>query len=274
MNYRHAFHAGNHADVLKHWTLTLCLKRLAAKPTAFAVLDTHAGRGLYDLASEEAQRSPEWRDGAGRVFDWSQAPPQIARYREILLGFAPGAYPGSPLIAAAMLRGHDRLAACELHPQEALALKHALAHDKRAQTHARDGYEGMKALTPFPEKRGLVLIDPPYERDDDLARAVSALKTGLSRFGHAVYLWWRPLKDFNAIARADAELAMAGKPMARADLAVGDPATAKGLAASSMLAINPPYGVAEAWAAAGPALAGRLEACPGGFFRVRTWLMT
>lgn len=266
MNYRHAFHAGNHADVLKHWTLALCLERLARKPTAFAVLDTHAGRGAYDLTSDAAVRSPEWRDGVGRLLDWSEAPPALAPYLALLRGLPAHPYPGSPAIAAAMLRPQDRLSACELHPEEVQALRRTLGADKRLQVHHRDGFEAMGALLPPPERRGLVLIDPPYEREDDFARSVGTLKAALDRFGHGVYLWWRPLKSRDVLARVDAELSQAGRPLLRADLAVSDPAASPRLTASSMLIVNPPFGLAENLAAAGPMVSERLALGPGARF--------
>lgn len=269
MNYRHAFHVGNHADVLKHLTLLLILDRLKQKDSPFAVLDTHAGRGVYDLEDDAAQRSPEWRGGIERIWDWADAPAPIARYRAaIAAANADGAlrvYPGSPALAANALRGQDRLAACELHAEEAEALRAALGRRANVQVHARDGYEALGALLPPPERRGLVLIDPPYEAPDELARSADALKQALRRFGHGVFLWWRPLKDAAALDAADAEI---GGPKLRADLAVSAPQLTGKLTASSLLVINPPYEIDAALAQALPALAAKLAIGPGAFGRV------
>ncbi len=259
MNYRHAFHAGNHADVLKHLVLLFCLDHFARKPAAFAVLDTHAGRGFYDLAGEEAQRSPEWRDGVGRLEDWAEAPAIVRGYCAASLQRAGEdqklCYRGSPLLIAGALRAQDRLIACELHPEEHAALKAALAHEARAAIHRRDGYEGLLALTPFPERRGLVLIDPPYEANDELARAAEALARALKRFGHGVYVWWRPLKSAAELARYDGEITA---PYVRADVWVDAPTPEGRLNGSSLMIVNAPHGLEEALAQTLPALAARL----------------
>lgn len=273
MNYRHAFHVGNHADILKHATLALALEHLRRKATPFAVMDTHAGRGLYALDGEEAQRSPEWRDGIGRLWDWPDAPAEFAPLRAALAaanGETLSAYPGSPLQALAGMRAGDRLIACELHPEEAGALRRRLAHDPRAQVHQRDGFEAMAALLPPPERRGLVLIDPPYEdRDLDMSRSIKALKLALTRFGYATYIWWRPLKDLREIEAADAEL-LSGRVVKalRADLAV-DKATPEGrLVASSLLVINPPFPLTDQLGALLPALSARLALSDAAGWRV------
>ena len=264
MNYRHAFHVGNHADILKHAAVALVLEHLRRKATPFAVMDTHAGRGLYALDGEEASRSPEWRDGVGRLWDWADAPAELAPLRAAIAAAntspALAAYPGSPLLALSGMRPDDRLIACELHPEEAGALRRRLAHDPRAQVHQRDGFEAMAALLPTPERRGLVLIDPPYEdRDLDMARTIKALKLALTRFGYATYVWWRPLKDLREVEAADAEL-LYGRVLKalRADLAV-DQATPDGrLVASSLLIVNPPFTLADQLAALLPPLSARL----------------
>jgi 23S rRNA (adenine2030-N6)-methyltransferase len=266
VNYRHAFHAGNHADVLKHIVLVYCLTHLQRKAAPFAVLDTHAGVGLYDLSGEEAARSPEWRDGIGKLWNWSGAPAPIRAYLDAAASFNPDSalrfYPGSPALIEHTLRTSDRLAACELHPADADALKRRFARAPNIQVHVRDGWEAMSALLPFPERRGLVLIDPAYEASDEIERSVEALNAALKRFGHGVYLWWRPLKDMDALARADAEL---DAPHLRADLWIGDPMRNSKLVGSSILAINPPFGLEEALREALLALAQRLDLGSSGF---------
>ena len=260
MNYRHAFHAGNHADVLKHAVLLYCLDSLKRKPAPFAVLDTHAGRGLYDFLSDEAVRSPEWKDGIARLWDWPEPPALIARYLEAVRSFSADgalrAYPGSPALVTTNLRDDDVLIACELHPEEQAALKRALPRQPNVQVHARDGWEALSALLPPPQRRGLVLIDPPYEAPDELTQAARAFGPALKRFGHGSYLWWRPLKSLSALNAADAEArAQGAKDTLRADLWVADIAAEGRLAASSLFLINPPFGLREALKEALPFLA-------------------
>ena len=277
VNYRHAFHVGNHADVLKHVCLTLVVEHLKHKAAPFAVMDTHAGRGSYALDGQEAQRSPEWRGGVGRLWDWADAPAAMTPYLAALKTANPdGAlaqYPGSPALALGGLRAGDRLVACELHPEEAGALKRRFEEDPRAQIHQRNGFEAMSALLPFTERRGVVLIDPPYEdRDLETIQCIRALRAALDRFGHGIYMWWRPVKDVRETDIADAELLHGpglGRTLnaLRVDLAV-DRVTPEGrLVASSMLIVNPPYTLAPALAEILPALAARLALSDGAGWR-------
>ncbi len=270
MNYRHAFHAGNHADVLKHMVLIYVLAHLRRKDAAFAVLDTHAGIGLYDLESSEAQRSPEWQGGIAKLWEWRDAPAPVRALREAVAAFNAGDarrfYPGSPALIAQALRAQDRLLACELHPDDGQTLRRRFARQDNVQTHVRDGYEAMSALLPFAERRGLVLIDPPYEKLDDMAQAIGAIQAALKRFGHGIYVWWRPLKDEQTLARADAEL---GAPFLRADLWVDDPARTSKLVGSSLAIVNPPFGLEDALRETLPALAQNLAAGAAGW-RLRT----
>jgi 23S rRNA (adenine2030-N6)-methyltransferase len=250
VNYRHAFHAGNHADVLKHAVLLFCLDALKRKDAPFAVLDTHAGRGLYDLGGPEAARSPEWQDGVARLWDWPNPPAMVARYVSALRSFnADGdlhTYPGSPPLIVVNLRENDVLAACELHPEEHAALRRALPRAANIQVHARDGWEALGALLPPAQKRGLVLIDPPYEAPDELAHSARALGLALKRFGHGMYLWWRPMKNERALDAADAEaVAQGAKQTLRVDLWVNTPSPDGKLVGSSLLLINPPFGLEE-----------------------------
>jgi 23S rRNA (adenine2030-N6)-methyltransferase len=276
MNYRHAFHAGNHADVLKHVCLALVIDHLKHKAAPFAVMDTHAGRGGYALDGQEAQRSPEWRAGVGRVWDWPEAPAAMAPFLEALRGVNESgelhAYPGSPLIALAGMREQDRLIACELHPEEAGVLRRRLEDDPRAQVHQRNGFEAMGALLPFTERRGLVLIDPPYEdRDHETIQTIRALRAALDRFGHGVYMWWRPVKDVREIDMADGEL-FHGRTLKtlRVDLAVDRVDPEGRLVASSVLIVNPPYTLAPALAELMPALSERLAATEAAGWRMET----
>lgn len=253
MNYRHAFHAGNHADVLKHAFMLLCLEYMARKPGPISFLDTHAGRGLYDLTGEEAQRSPEWRAGAARVFDWPERPPALAPFQRALRdlnGDHLHHYPGSPWLAANALRSQDSLSLCELHPQECMALRRVILWDgqslqRRADVHERDGFEALRGLLPLPHKRALILIDPSYEHELDVLRTVSALRAARVRMRQAVFIWWRPLKQAALIDAADGELSTDDRFSAlRLDLIVrGQPSL--GLGGSSLLIVNAPFAVHE-----------------------------
>lgn len=261
MNYRHAFHAGNHADILKHAVLLACLAAIAKKPAPFCVLDAFAGAGAYDLHSIEAARSPEWRDGVGRLVEWREAPTLVA---PLIDAAHNAAYPGSPTLILERLRADDRLIACDLHPDECTKLRARIGGDARAHVHQRDGFAALTALLPFAEKRGLILLDPPYERPDELARSVEALKGAVQRFRQGVYLWWRPEKPGLDLAGADrAVITHAKLEWLRARLAVDDPRATTKLVASSMLVLNPPFGLRAALEDALPAIGARLARGPG-----------
>lgn len=270
MNYRHAFHAGNHGDVLKHLALVLVLDALKRKPTPFAVLDTHAGRGLYDLGGEEAERSPEWRSGVGRLWGQGGLPTPLANFLATLGRFNPdGAlrcYPGSPALVAEALRAGDELAACELHPEEHAALKTAMRGRPGVRIHARDGWEALGALLPPAQRRGLVLIDPPYEPPGELERAAAALVAAMRRFRHGIYLWWRPLKSESALDAVDSEIANFGiGESLRADLWIDTPRPDGKLVGSSLLLLNPPFGIERDLELCLPALADLLAAGRSGW---------
>jgi 23S rRNA (adenine2030-N6)-methyltransferase len=238
MNYRHAFHAGNVADCAKHALLVWLVRALARKPAAFRVLDTHAGRGRYDLMAE-AERTGEWRDGIARLL--GDAPAPLGDYVGLVERL--GLYPGSPLLVRAMLRPGDRLACCELHPDDAAALRRLFAHDEQVAVHHRNGYEAVRALLPPPERRGLVLLDPPFERDDEWARLLDALREGARRFPGGVYAAWYPIKG-RAAPRAfhDAVRAAGLRDTVAAELWLREPVDAARLNGCGLLVRNPPYG--------------------------------
>lgn len=270
MNYRHAFHVGNHADVLKHIALVFCLDALKRKPAPFAVLDTHAGRGSYDLFSDEAMRSPEWQQAIGRIWDWHGAPEPVTRYLEAVRARNEDGvlryYPGSPLLIAEALRDGDVLQACELHPEDFAALRRTLGRTPLVHLHERDGWEALSGLLPPPQRRGLVLIDPPYEAPDELSVAARALGPALKRFGHGAYLWWRPLKSESALNAADAEARAQGATKTlRADLWVDTPTPEGRLMGSSIFLVNPPFGLEEALRASLPALCDKLATGAAGW---------
>jgi 23S rRNA (adenine2030-N6)-methyltransferase len=211
MNYRHAYHAGNFADVLKHAVLLALIESLKAKPTPFALIDTHAGSGCYALDGKEAGKTGEYKDGiarllfpdlhpAGTTASSGSLPPLLRRWLDAILAL-PGnedglkLYPGSPLQAAQAMRAEDSAQLCELHPEEAARLRELFHRDTRVHVHHRDGYEALKALLPPKEKRGLVLIDPPYEAQEAEYRLVEkALKEALQRWPTGIYAVWYPIK--------------------------------------------------------------------------------
>ena len=205
MNYRHIFHAGNFADVFKHIVLSLLFKALKRKDKAFCYLDTHAGSGIYNLYSEAAQKTQEFNNGIGRIMGLTDIPPLITEYVSIIrelntqnnLQF----YPGSPLIAQALLREQDKMILCELHQTTVDQLKQNLWRDKRVAIHHQDGYQSLKAFLPPKEKRGLVLIDPPFERNDEYENIIKLLKQALQRWENGIYVIWYPIKDKNNVKR-------------------------------------------------------------------------
>lgn len=205
MNYRHAYHAGNFADVFKHTILLALLDALTAKAKPLCYFETHAGRGSYRLDGTEAETTGEWREGIGRLLAAATKPPTaIRRYIEAVRSFNPDGelhtYPGSPLLAAQALRANDRLVLCDLQTDEAAALRTTLHHDPRVHVHARDGYAALHALLPPAEKRGLVLIDPPFEaQEGEFTALVAALAEAHARWPTGVYAVWYPIKSQRTI---------------------------------------------------------------------------
>jgi 23S rRNA (adenine2030-N6)-methyltransferase len=267
MNYRHAFHAGNHCDVLKHAALCLVLERLKAKDKAFAVLDTHAGRGLYDLQSEAALRTDEHAGGVGRVLGRDDAPAALAPYIDAVRRANPFGglrwYPGSPVIVADALRPGDSAKFCELHPQERAALGAALAGRRGLRIFDRDGYQAVRAFLPPVERRGLVLIDPPFEQPGEFDRLAGALQDGLARWATGVFMIWRPVKDAAGWRRflSTAEAMGAGEAL-NVELHIRGPVDDK-LTGSGLYIVNPPFGLSESLAGLLPWLAARLAIGPG-----------
>lgn len=265
MNYRHGFHAGNHADVLKHLVLLALLDTLRDKDTPFFVLDTHAGRGSYPLQGEQAQRTGEAAGGILRLQQAAPAePPLLHRYLEAIAAAQaehPGDYPGSPRLVAAALRADDRLAACELQPEEAAALKACLAGDRRCHVHQRDGYEAVKALLPPREGerrigRALVLVDPPYEAQEaEYPKVLEAVRDGLARMPQAQFAIWYPIKKRALLApflRQAAKLPVRSALVA--ELLVRPDDSPLRMNGSGMLLLNPAWRLDGQIAPALPAL--------------------
>jgi 23S rRNA (adenine2030-N6)-methyltransferase len=276
MNYRHAYHAGNFADVLKHAALVAVLLHLRKKDTPFAVIDAHGGRGLYDLSSEEAGKTGEAQDGIGRVLAADTLPGVLLAHRDIVRSFGEGVCPGSPLIAAKLLRSRDRLVAIEKHPEEFAALKGALQGVARARVINGDFRRELKSLVPPPERRGVILIDPPYEAEGELAEAARAIIDAHRRFASGIYIMWYPAKDRAAVAAATGELLNAGiNSLLQLELNVDGPVVAKTdrtgppLSASGLLVVNPPFGFADEMKLVLPYLAQLLGRGPAAAFSLR-----
>lgn len=278
MNYRHAFHAGNFADVFKHAVLALVLDHLRAKEKPFRVMDTHAGAGRYDLEGTEASRTGEARHGIQALIGTpGNGPPLLPALRPYLdalkrLDAGRRFYPGSPLLAHALLRPQDKLQLAELHAQEAAALERLFAGDTRVSIEAGDGFRRLRGWLPPRERRGVVLIDPPYEAKDEAVRAASGLRHALNRWPTGIFLLWYPVKDrASADALVEAMAPMAASRLLRAELLVWPDQMGHRLNGSGLLIANPPWRLAEDIDALLPALHARLRRtdCPPGFCR---WL--
>lgn len=249
MNYRHAFHAGNFADVVKHVVLTRIIEYLKRKEKAFRVIDTHAGVGLYDLSSDEAHRTGEWKGGIGRLLD---AKPDGEKHR-LLKAFVdcvdsinePGKvarYPGSPLIVRHLLRKQDRLTAIELHPEDAAALRNLFAGDHQVRVIELDGWLALGAHLPPKEKRGIVLIDPPFEKESEFDRMVSGLKRAYRRWPGGIYAFWYPFKDRVVVSAFRSALSESGIPdIVDITLEIRAPSPESRLDGSGMIVVNSPY---------------------------------
>jgi 23S rRNA (adenine2030-N6)-methyltransferase len=265
MNYRHGYHAGGFTDVLKHTALCELLRLLTAKDKKLFVLDTHAGAGGYDLAGGQARRTAEAEAGIVRLAAAPRIgmPPAVARYLAAVaaydrkFGRATGRlkrYPGSPRLIRSAVRPGDRFVACELHPEEALALKREFAGDGAVEVRQADGYKAMKALLPPRERRGLVLIDPPFEAADEFERLLRALRQGVRRFATGCYALWYPIKD-EAAAAFGRELAAFKALTLELSLEGIEPGR---LAACGLAVINPPWRFEESMREALPWIAERL----------------
>lgn len=279
MNYRHAYHAGNFADVLKHVVLALVIEHLKKKPAPFRVIDTHAGAGLYDLAGPEAGKTGEWREGIGRL---TAAPlsvdaetllaPYIAAVRGENAVGALTRYPGSPRIARFLMRPGDRLVANELHPEEHARLDKLFARDPATRVLGLDAWVALKSLLPPKERRGVVLVDSPFEAPNEHERLVSGLLDVTRRFATGTYLLWYPVKEPAAARSFHRALAALHLPkLLQVDLTVRAAAAHNVLIGTGLIVLNPPHTLCGQLATLLPALSGVLAAPGRGSFRMG-WL--
>jgi 23S rRNA (adenine2030-N6)-methyltransferase len=279
LNYRHAFHAGSFADVIKHAVLCRILTHLRAKPAPFRVIDTHAGAGLYRLDGDEASRGGEWHDGIARVLD-AKLPPDIAAllapYLDVIGALndrgALRVYPGSPALVRAWLRSDDRLIACELEPDAVRSLASQLRGDTRIKALEVDGWTALSAHVPPPERRGLVLVDPPFEADDDFYKLSHGLAAGHRKWATGIYMLWYPIKgraEPDALAKRIGKLGI-GKVL-RAELMVAPMTDISRLNGSGLIVVNPPWTLESELSTLLPALAALLGRDGKGGFRL-DWL--
>lgn len=250
MNYRHAFHAGNHADVLKHQTLARIIALLKKKEAPFAYLDSHAGVGLYDLQGDQASRTGEWQEGIGRLWERPDLPEVLADYLGVIRALnADGSlrfYPGSPELARQLSREQDRLHLNEKHPEDGRLLKENMAGDRRVAVHLGEGWHVPRALLPTREKRVLLLIDPPFEKVDELERCAQAMNEAIGRMRQAIVVIWYPIKDQRQLKRFYQDLEKTGAPkLLRAELMVHAPDNTLGLNGSGLAIANPPWGLED-----------------------------
>ncbi|VEI59022.1 putative DNA methylase, N-6 adenine-specific [Pasteurella multocida] len=247
LSYRHSFHAGNHADVLKHIVLMLIIESLQQKEKGFYYLDTHAGVGRYRLFSEESEKTAEFEEGIGRLWQCDDLPEEVARYIELIKKFNYGGkelryYAGSPLIAATMLRPQDRALLTELHPSDFPLLRNNFKEFENITTKRDNGFIQVKATLPPKERRGLVLIDPPYELKEDYDLVVNTIEEGYKRFATGVYAIWYPVVLRQQVKRMVRNLENTGiRKILQIELAVRPDTEQRGMTASGMIVINPPW---------------------------------
>ncbi|WP_068315719.1 23S rRNA (adenine(2030)-N(6))-methyltransferase RlmJ [Polycladidibacter hongkongensis] len=253
MNYRHIYHAGNIGDVLKHITQTLIIEYLKKKPAPFRVFDTHAGIGIYDLSSEQAQKTGEWQKGVALVLQAIEAqtiPPQVHQllspWLEVVNQLNPQGnletYPGSPELAKRLLRKEDRLTLTELHPADFASLKETYGNDKKIKVIELDAWLALGSFLPPKERRGLVLIDPAFEVEDEFSRLTDGLSRGYKKWQTGVYAAWYPVKNQRSVANMVLSLAEQGvRNVLRLELSAGRISPDAPMKSSGMLIINPPY---------------------------------
>jgi 23S rRNA (adenine2030-N6)-methyltransferase len=257
LSYQHGYHAGGFADVHKHAALCLLLAHLKQKPAPFCVIDCHAGRGHYDLTGEQANRTGEWQAGIARLLKAAPANEALRPYLDVVADFNEGngltRYPGSPAIAARLMRGTDRLVLIEAHPAEHEELRKAFRRDRRVHMHKRDSFEALPGLVPPAERRGLVLIDPSYEIKTEYLSVPAMVETALHRWSSGIHAIWYPLLPDDRHAPLVAGLEALARPVLIAELT--GPARDQGLRGTGLAVINPPWRFAENLDSAGAEIA-------------------
>lgn len=247
LSYRHSFHAGNHADVLKHIVLMLILENLKQKEKGFYYLDTHAGVGRYRLFGDEAEKTAEFVEGIGRLWDKTDLPSYVQRYVELIKKLNYGGkelryYAGSPLIATQLLRAQDRALLTELHPSDYPLLRNNFKQFENVTAKRDNGFQQLKATLPPKERRGLVLIDPPYELKEDYDLVVEAVEEGYKRFSTGIYAIWYPVVLRQQTKRIIKGLEATGiRKILQIELAIRPDSDQRGMTASGMIVINPPW---------------------------------
>lgn len=278
MNYRHAFHAGNFADVFKHIVLVRVLLHLIQKDTPFRVIDTHAGIGRYDLTRDEASRTGEWHAGIGRLManpPGGAAGELLAPYLDLVRGENRGAlksYPGSPAIAQKLCRTQDRMIFCELHPDDYAALRRNVGRDRRTKTAEVDGWTALKAYLPPKERRGAVLIDPAFEQPDEFRRLADGLQEACRRWATGIYLLWYPIKDREEVRLFERRIAGLQIPkILHVEFDVGAQTKNEALHACALAIVNPPWPLEDELKSIFPALVRAIGNANGAKFRL-DWL--
>ncbi len=271
MNYRHIFHAGSFTDVMKHAIVALILDRLRAKETPFGVLDTHAGIGRYDLTSQQAGRTGEYLGGIARVMAAAdRLPPELAPYLNAVRDLNPEPdrlrwYPGSPRLARQLMRPQDRLLLAELHLEDVETLRREFARDRNTSVQYMDGYHAIKAHLPLKERRGMVLVDPPFEVTDEFERMTKALVTGHGRWPTGIFALWYPIKERPAVWRFHEALERTGiRRVLAAELTIHEEDTHQRLNGCGMIVVNPPWQLDKNLEVALPALHEAMAARAGG----------
>lgn len=270
MNYRHLYHAGNFADVVKHVTLIILLEKLSEKTAPFCFLDTHAGIGLYDLQSDQAKKSQEYSNGISKIMcaEKNAMPLSVKKYVAIVEKYnadhSVAYYPGSPFIAEECLRAQDQMILCELHSEDYLVLKNNFNSSKQTAVHHMDGYLSMKAFLPPKLKRGLVLIDPPFEASNEFAKIQEAVRISLQHWRAGRFLIWYPIKDENKVKPFYRAMRALSASIGRVEFQLNDVSDEDRLHAFGLMLVNPPWLVKETLENTLPYLAEKL----GGVFKI------
>lgn len=277
LSYRHGFHAGNFADVLKHVVQAAVLKYLTRKDAALCYIDTHAGAGAYDLRSEFSRKTGESTEGIARIWGVADAPEAVSDYLALVRKFNPGGdltmYPGSPWFAAKLLRAGDRLVLCEMHSSDFPLLEQTFANDRRVHCYAENGYRFSAGLVPPPERRGLVLMDPSYELDDEFETAIATVGKLHRQFSTGTVALWYPILDERRTARLRRQIE--GLPMRNVlhiALRVADRKSIPGMYGSGMIIVNPPWTLRTTMETALPFLAAALGRNNKAGFQIEQWV--